>query len=177
MVANQFNWIGGTNSISTGTKIVPVGPWGPRTISLSSEMMNSQPQHIQKRRTVDLQIIQYKYKSKKKSEPFNLIEKCPSTKVFVLVDQSWSPITTNRPMESWFTWRGIQISVFFLSWSFSCHPLPLTALFLIATCPRAPLLVLGLVFSEKSARQSKLQHYKRWYGTGCVIPWLKRNIV
>jgi len=45
----------GTNSISTGTKIVPVGPWGPRKIFISSKMMNSQPQHIQKRKIVDLQ--------------------------------------------------------------------------------------------------------------------------
>jgi len=30
-------------------------------------MMNSQPQHIQKREIVDLQIIEYKYKSKKKT--------------------------------------------------------------------------------------------------------------
>ena len=57
----------GTNSISTGAKTVPVGPWGPRKISHSSKMMNFQPQHIQKREIVDVQIISYKYKSKKKT--------------------------------------------------------------------------------------------------------------
>jgi len=56
----------GTNSISLVTKIVPVGPWGSRKISLSSKMMNSQHQHIQKRELVDLQLIKYKYKSKEK---------------------------------------------------------------------------------------------------------------
>jgi len=40
--------ISGTNSIAAGTKIVPVEPWGPRKIFLSSKMMNSQPQDIQK---------------------------------------------------------------------------------------------------------------------------------
>ena len=59
--------ISGTNSISTGTKIVPVGPWGPREIFLSSKMMNFQPQHIQKREIVDLQVIKYKYKSETKT--------------------------------------------------------------------------------------------------------------
>ena len=59
-------------------------------------MMNSQPQHIQKREIVDLQIIEYKYKSKKKNlEPFNLIEKCPSKKVFVIIDQGWASLTAN----------------------------------------------------------------------------------
>ena len=37
----------------------PVGPWGPRKTFLSSKMMNSQPQHIQKREIVELQIIKY----------------------------------------------------------------------------------------------------------------------
>jgi len=53
--------------VSIGIKIVPVGPWGPRKIFLSSKTMNSQPQHIQKREIVDLQIITYKYKSKNKT--------------------------------------------------------------------------------------------------------------
>jgi len=53
----------GTNSIFTGTKIVPVGPWGPRKIFLLSKMMNFQPQHIQKREIVDFEIIKYKCKS------------------------------------------------------------------------------------------------------------------
>ena len=44
-----------TNSISTGTKTVPVGPWGPRKWFLSSKVMNSQLQHIQKREIVDVQ--------------------------------------------------------------------------------------------------------------------------
>jgi len=60
---DSSNPISGTNTISTGTKIVPVGPWDPRKIFLSSKMMNSQPQHIQKREIVDLKIIKYKYKS------------------------------------------------------------------------------------------------------------------
>jgi len=47
----------GTNSISTGTKTVPKGPWGPRKMLLSSKMMNFQPQHIQKQEIVDVQII------------------------------------------------------------------------------------------------------------------------
>jgi len=33
----------GTNCISTGTKIAPVGPWGPRKIFLASKMMSFQP--------------------------------------------------------------------------------------------------------------------------------------
>jgi len=62
----------GTNSISTGTKIVPVGPLVPRKIFLSSKMMNSQPQHIQKREIVDMQIIKLKYKSKKKTLSYSI---------------------------------------------------------------------------------------------------------
>jgi len=34
---------------------VPVGPWGPQKIFLSSKMMSYQPQHIQKREVVDIQ--------------------------------------------------------------------------------------------------------------------------
>jgi len=45
----------GTNSISTGTKIVPVR----KEIFLSLKMMNSQPQHIQKR---GMQKIKNKFK-------------------------------------------------------------------------------------------------------------------
>jgi len=55
----------GINPISTSTKIVSVGPWGPTKIFLSSKMMNFQFQHIQKREIVDFEIIKYKYKSKK----------------------------------------------------------------------------------------------------------------
>ena len=79
----------GTDSISTGTKTVPVGPWGPRKIFLSSKMMNSQPQHIQKREIVEVLIIKYNYKSKTKTLSDSvLIKKCPITKVFFMIEQS-----------------------------------------------------------------------------------------
>jgi len=65
--------ISGANSISTGIKIVPVASWGPRKTCFSSKMMNFQPRHMQKRKKVELQIIKFKYKSKKNLEPFNSI--------------------------------------------------------------------------------------------------------
>ena len=74
--------ISGTNSISTGTKIVPAEPWVPRRMLFSSKMMNSQPQHIQKREIVDLQIIKYKYKSKKKPRAIQFVRKMPQCKFF-----------------------------------------------------------------------------------------------
>jgi hypothetical protein len=57
-------------------------------------MMNPHTLHIQKREIVDLQKTKDKYKPEKKNlGPFNLIKKCLSTKVFVIVEQSSSPIT------------------------------------------------------------------------------------
>jgi len=59
MVANQ-------NVVLFYRISVPVGPWVPRKILLSSKMMNYQPLHIQKRERVDIQKIKHKYKLKKK---------------------------------------------------------------------------------------------------------------
>ena len=80
--------IRGTNSISTGTKIVPIGPWGPRKIFLSSKMMSSQPQLIQKRETVEVQTLNTNTNLEKNFEEFDLISTCSSEKVFVIIDQS-----------------------------------------------------------------------------------------
>jgi len=61
------NPISRTNSISPGTKIVPVEPRGSRKTFLASKLRNSQPQHIQRREILDLQMIKYKYKFKTKT--------------------------------------------------------------------------------------------------------------
>jgi len=89
----------GTNSISTGTKIVPVGPLVPRKIFLSSKMMNSQPQHIQKREIVDMQIMKLKYKSKKKPWAIQFNRNMPQYKS---ICYSWSElITDNKKISRW----------------------------------------------------------------------------
>ena len=64
-----------------------------RKIFLTSKMMNSQPQHIQKREIVDIQIIKHEYKSKKKPWIIQFNHKMPHYKG---VCESWSELITNN---------------------------------------------------------------------------------
>jgi len=80
---------------------VPVGPWRPRKIFLSSKMMNYQPQHIEKRETVDNQKIKYKYKSKKRSSSHSIKAKMLRYKNTVTCC-SWTELSTdNSTIGSW----------------------------------------------------------------------------
>ena len=85
-----------TNSISTGTNIVHVGPWGPRKIFLASKTMNFQPQHIQKREIVEFPIINHKYKIELKTWSHSIWSKMPQQKNGWY---SWSPITAKSANE------------------------------------------------------------------------------
>jgi len=85
-------------------------------------MMKYQPQHIQKREMVDLQIIKCKYKSSSK-KPL-AIQFNQTNPQYISICYIWTELNQqNRPMESWFNWRAIQVSFFFVSWPFSYHPL------------------------------------------------------
>jgi len=79
---------------------VPVGPWCPRKICLSSKMMNYQPQHIRKREIVDIQKIKYKYKSKNNPWAIQLNQKLLWYKNTCY---SWTDLNT---INSKIFWRG-----------------------------------------------------------------------
>ena len=86
-------------------------------------MMNLQPEHIQRQEIVDIRKIENKYKQKKNLGPFNLIKKCLSREVAVIVDQSWLPITAKSAHEVVIELMCSSNIFFFLSWPFSLYPL------------------------------------------------------
>jgi len=78
-----------TNSISTGTKFIPLR----KKRVLSYKMMNPWPRNAQKRGIVVMPKVQNKYKPEPNLGPFNVIKKCLCTRIAVIIDQSWTPIT------------------------------------------------------------------------------------
>jgi len=111
---------------------------------------------MKKREIVEIQKIKYKYKSKKQSLNYSIKIKnhrwCSSTKIPVIVEQSWTPITAKSARE-----LVIDLACSFLSFLAFQRPSP--------PCPRVP----GLPIRELRAIDMTAGTFFSAFVFGCRI--------